>query len=176
MGILIMGLSGCKDKSLQEIPSEKNLSWYINREVQKQLSEPNFTENQYNSILRRLTSLETDKDLSKAYEFHTRLVAIEDIINHYKPTQSPNEVYIDTLDPNQPIYKFMLKPKEEWIKLAGENERTIIFYNLSDARVAIARLKQQNAKLEKRLRALEGVEVIDFNNMIYKDSGSVEAQ
>jgi hypothetical protein len=54
-------------------------------------------------------------------------------------------------EPNQPIYRFMAKPNDEWFKVVGENERAVILYNISFCQVAIANLNRRIDELESRI-------------------------
>jgi len=63
------------------------------------------------------------------------------------------EFYSQSLDPNQPYYRYLIIPSEEWKGVLGENERCVILYNLSDLRIGLA-------KIDQRLKALEPNEVL----------------
>jgi hypothetical protein len=73
-------------------------------------------------------------------------------------------LYTKAVEPNAPIIKYMLKPNDSWIKVLGEpDERSVLFYNLSVARVDVALLIKRIEKLEK---------IIDPNGI--KDPNSVK--
>jgi len=43
----------------------------------------------------------------------------------------PKQVYTLDVDPNDPIYDSALRPTDQWIKLYGSSERSLILYNLA---------------------------------------------
>lgn len=71
------------------------------------------------------------------------------------PPQSVN-IYTDPIDPNRPMYKFLSKPSDSWVKAFGDDngdisERAVISYQLAIAR-------QQRGKLRQM--------IVDVNNSI----------
>ena len=77
-------------------------------------------------------------------------------------------VYIENIDPNDPIYNLLWKPTPEWTKTFGNSERSRILSNLSGLnRVVVELVKMNNAQAE-RIVALEKEVIVDPNaNGIY---------
>jgi uncharacterized lipoprotein YajG len=63
--------------------------------------------------------------------------------------QKKSDLYVQAIDPNALIIRYMLPPNENWIQALGTvNERQILFFNLSVAKVEIARLTKRVEQLE----------------------------
>ena len=71
------------------------------------------------------------------------------------------DIYTEPFDANDPAYKFFVinygepnAPKlqsapDDWIKMCGDNERTLIFHAVSELRVAVAIQSKRILELEK---------------------------
>jgi hypothetical protein len=111
-------------------------------EAEALVSDPNFTETQYQGILRRLSELETEEGYywMGHGNWTPRIVANEKAIEYLQ-----NLNY----DPNDPIYKFIPEADPSWIKEFGDNERVRLIHSISELRVVVANMGKRLLELEK---------------------------
>ena len=65
------------------------------------------------------------------------------------------DVYIEPLDPNDPIYGTTASMKDDWIKNYGNSERSLLFYNVSALVQATINQERRIQELEQKIASLE---------------------
>jgi hypothetical protein len=150
-GILIMGLAGCKKKPLDS------------RYISIKDKEININADSNTPIYMRMPAEWANK-LEEIIENDEISKIKEDIALIRLANEAWENSYLEKVDPNDPIYKFMAKPNAEWFKVIGENERAVVLYNISFCQVAIANLNKRFDKLEKDVNDISR-RSLDFNDI-----------
>lgn len=141
--IMLFGLVGCNNKS----ENDELTTLYVRQHdliekvarlesqvsfLKKNTSDPNWTDTQYRSILRRLSSVESDIDIQRMLnnpDYDNRLDVLEDQMKN--EIQKEQSKYLSTVDPNDISFKFFAKPSNDWVEKLGESERTVLLFNIS---------------------------------------------